>query len=37
MSLVGDSKIIFLDEPTSGMDAYSRRSIWDILDRIRND
>ncbi|CAD8050496.1 unnamed protein product [Paramecium sonneborni] len=37
MSLVGDSKIIFLDEPTSGMDAYSRRSIWNILERIRED
>ncbi|CAD8087917.1 unnamed protein product [Paramecium sonneborni] len=37
MSLVGDSKIIFLDEPTSGMDAYTRRSIWNILERIRED
>jgi ATP-binding cassette subfamily A (ABC1) protein 3 len=37
MSLVGDSKIIFLDEPTSGMDAYSRRSIWNILIKIRED
>ncbi|CAD8212177.1 unnamed protein product [Paramecium octaurelia] len=37
MSLVGDSKIIFLDEPTSGMDAYSRRAIWNILERIRED
>ena len=37
MSLVGNSKIIFLDEPTSGMDAFSRRSIWDILEKIKND
>ena len=37
MSLVGDSKIVFLDEPTSGMDAYSRRAIWDILERIKED
>lgn len=37
MSLVGDSKIIFLDEPTSGMDAYSRRAIWNILIKIRED
>lgn len=35
MALVGNSKIIFLDEPTSGMDAYSRRSIWKILEKIR--
>ena len=31
MALVGNSKIIFLDEPTSGMDAVSRRSLWTIL------
>lgn len=37
MSLVGDSKIVFLDEPTSGMDAYSRRAIWDILERVKED
>ena len=35
LSLLGDSKIIFLDEPTSGMDAFSRRSIWKILERIK--
>jgi ATP-binding cassette subfamily A (ABC1) protein 3 len=35
MALVSDSKIIFLDEPTSGMDAFSRRSIWLILEKIK--
>ena len=31
ISLVGDSKAVFLDEPTSGMDPYSRRSTWNTL------
>ncbi len=35
MALVGNSKIIILDEPTSGMDAYSRRVIWQILEKIK--
>lgn len=29
--------MIFLDEPTSGMDAMSRRVIWEILQRIKGD
>ncbi|OWZ23129.1 ABC transporter [Phytophthora megakarya] len=29
--LLGDSALVFLDEPTSGMDPYSRRSTWEIL------
>ena len=29
--------MIFLDEPTSGMDALSRRVIWEILERIKCD
>ncbi|GLD95408.1 hypothetical protein PINS_up004052 [Pythium insidiosum] len=28
ISLLGDSALVFLDEPTSGMDPYSRRSTW---------
>ncbi|KAF0712753.1 hypothetical protein As57867_004679, partial [Aphanomyces stellatus] len=31
IALLGDSKIVFLDEPTSGMDPYSRRSSWEII------
>jgi ATP-binding cassette subfamily A (ABC1) protein 1 len=31
IALCGDSKVIFLDEPTSGMDPYSRRSTWNSL------
>ena len=37
ISLVGDSKIVFLDEPSSGLDPSSRRIIWDILKDIRNE
>ncbi|OQS03707.1 ATP-binding Cassette (ABC) Superfamily [Thraustotheca clavata] len=37
ISFLGESKIIFLDEPTSGMDPYSRRQSWEmILNHRRN-
>lgn len=35
MALIGGSKVVFLDEPTSGMDPYSRRSTWEILQNAR--
>jgi ABC-type multidrug transport system ATPase subunit len=35
IALIGDSKIVILDEPTSGMDPYSRRSTWSIIQRNR--
>ncbi|MEU5098399.1 ATP-binding cassette domain-containing protein [Streptomyces sp. NPDC020996] len=31
MTLVGDPRIIFLDEPTTGLDPRSRRTMWGIV------
>ena len=31
MTLVGNPKVIFLDEPTTGLDPRSRRTMWDIV------
>ncbi|KRX06128.1 P-loop containing nucleoside triphosphate hydrolase [Pseudocohnilembus persalinus] len=37
LALIGNSQILFLDEPTSGMDPISRRHIWDILQEIKKE
>jgi ABC-2 type transport system ATP-binding protein len=31
MTLVGDPRVIFLDEPTTGLDPRSRRGMWDVI------
>eukprot|EP01122_Echinamoeba_exundans_P010785 TRINITY_DN4104_c0_g1_i1.p1 TRINITY_DN4104_c0_g1~~TRINITY_DN4104_c0_g1_i1.p1 ORF type:complete len:1466 (+),score=287.72 TRINITY_DN4104_c0_g1_i1:462-4400(+) len=36
ISLVADSKTIFLDEPSSGLDPVSRRQVWDMLKSKRD-
>jgi len=33
LALLGDSPICYLDEPTSGMDPFSRRATWEVLRR----
>ncbi|MDR3308871.1 MAG: ATP-binding cassette domain-containing protein [Tannerella sp.] len=36
-SLVHTPKILFLDEPTQGLDAVSRRSLWNYLNGVRRE
>jgi ABC-2 type transport system ATP-binding protein len=34
-ALVGDPELLFLDEPTTGLDPQSRRQIWDIVNGFK--
>jgi ABC-2 type transport system ATP-binding protein len=34
-ALVGDPDLLFLDEPTTGLDPQSRRRIWEVIERFR--
>src|SRR5205814_583277 len=34
-AIVGDPKLLFLDEPTTGLDPQSRRQLWDLITQFR--
>ena len=37
MAVVGRPELVFVDEPTAGMDPQSRRNTWELLDELRAD
>ncbi|XP_010915097.1 ABC transporter A family member 7-like isoform X2 [Elaeis guineensis] len=37
ISLIGDPKVVYMDEPSSGLDPASRKILWDVVKRAKQD
>jgi ABC-2 type transport system ATP-binding protein len=37
VALVNDPRLLFLDEPTTGLDPQARRSLWELIDLLRRE
>ncbi|KAJ3328381.1 hypothetical protein HDU76_010049 [Blyttiomyces sp. JEL0837] len=37
ISTIGDPQVLFLDEPTSGMDPVNRRNVWSFIEKFKRD
>lgn len=37
LSLVNDPQVVFLDEPTTGLDPQARRAVWEVIRKLKSE